>query len=609
MTGTPRWVATARRPSRVLVVGGASLDVLHVRGVPTPSAGGAGLYAALAAARCGADVTMLAPVPSPMPDPLAPALERIRWIGPTVPPEGLPRFEIAYDEHGDVTLFREHLGAEPDMRPDLLALADSLPGGIPAVAYCVPFLDATLQRAFVRALRARECLVAANTYLHGVRQQPAVVRATFAEADVFFCNEAEAEVLFGRDAPRHTAAGRLLFVTRGARGALAVQGDLATEVPSPPAAVLDPTGAGDTFCGTVLALLARGASPVEAAAAGCREAADEVHGVGPARLWQPPSPPEVHLPVRVDHDRLDTVARLLATTPAVRAFDFLSDDLPAPGDPGALDWFCAATLQQYGFWYGDVDGWTGPMTATLGGVRRRGSDHLWAAYLRWSRADPTVTSPARQATLTEADLAAALSSDEGVQPHPMLADTVALARAYGRTMLEMGWTPASLVAAANATERPTAALLALLDHVGGYREDPLRKKAALLAVILRQRPEAWLRAVDGDDVPPIVDYHVQRTCLRTGVVTATDTRLRALLASRRWMSPDDEAAVRRACAEAVRLLVERSGRTMGEVDWFLFQMRHRCPELTVPDCAACPADPACAHRVVLFQPVFRTTAY
>lgn len=67
--------------------------------------------------------------------------------------------------------------------------------------------------------------------------------------------------------------------------------------------------------------------------------------------------------------------------------------------------------------------------------------------------------------------------------------------------------------------------------------------------------------------------------------------------------------MRRAAFEAVGALSELSGRDMGTVDWFLFQMRHRCPEATAPRCAECPADPACAHRIDLFQPVLRTTAY
>ena len=77
------------REPRLLVVGGASRDVLHFSGQTASSAGGAGLYTALAAARAGARVTMYAPRPDPMPEELAPALAVLEWVGPTVPPEAL----------------------------------------------------------------------------------------------------------------------------------------------------------------------------------------------------------------------------------------------------------------------------------------------------------------------------------------------------------------------------------------------------------------------------------------------------------------------------------------------------------------------------------------
>ena len=131
-----------------------------------------------------------------------------------------------------------------------------------------------------------------------------------------------------------------------------------------------------------------------------------------------------------------------------------------------------------------------------------------------------------------------------------------------------------------------------------------------LGVILRQRPEHVLRTPPlDDDAPPIVDYHVQRTALRTGMVVVDDALLSDALGDRRVISADDEAAVRRAAFAAVQRLATTSRRSMGAVDWFLFQMRHRCPEIGTPDCRACPADSGCAHRTELFQPVFRTTAY
>ena len=176
-------------------------------------------------------------------------------------------------------------------------------------------------------------------------------------------------------------------------------------------------------------------------------------------------------------------------------------------------------------------------------------------------------------------------------------------------MLALGWLPTDPIASANAEAQPLTALLHLLDQVGGYKEDPLRKKSALLALILRQRPERFLRLVDGDDAPPIVDYHVQRSCLRMGLVVVEDSKLRRRLEERRLLHPKEESAVRRACWQAVAALRDQSGRSMGAVDWFLFQNRSRCPEMTEPDCDLCPVDQVCAHAKGLFQPVVRTTFY
>ena len=153
-----------------------------------------------------------------------------------------------------------------------------------------------------------------------------------------------------------------------------------------------------------------------------------------------------------------------------------------------------------------------------------------------------------------------------------------------------------------------SALLAQLDHVGGYKEDPLRKKAALLAIILQQRPEAFLSG-SGGDAPPIIDYHVMRSCLRIGLIDVVDADLAARLERRELLSEAEEWAVRSAAFSAIELLVAKSGKSMGAVDWFLFQARQRCPEMTDPLCSSCAVDPVCAHRKALFQPVRRTSFY
>lgn len=614
-----RWLRATDTP-RLLVVGGASLDRIHVRGEAIATPGGAGLYTALAAARAGAEVTMLAPVPDPMPPELAPALGALRWIGPTVGLDDLPRFEIAYDAAGSVTLFREHLGAEPDMTPDLLDLVVDLP----ACAYCVPFMDARLQRRFVDALRQRGCLTVASTYGKAARADTELVGSTMALADLSFCNADEEQILFA-DSGSSPSSGKLRFVTRGAQGVTVHQGGHHTEVAGLPTALLDPTGAGDTFCGTAVARLLSGDHPVEAARRANAAAAEMVTAVGPTMLWRPgPAPrPPADCRVHVDGDAVDRLAAQLGGLEELQAFTFTGELFPAVDDPHAIEWFAAATLQQFGFWYEDDGAWAGPMIARIDGIDRKGSDYLWAAYLRWHRRNREAMSAAAQAELAVNDWSALAASDDGVDPFPGSHRYVALANDYGRSLLEIGATAADLVAAAAATTRPMRSLLTLLDHVGGYREDPLRKKAALLGVILRQRPERLLPAgstggpssaagqsgVAADDAPPIVDYHVQRSSLRTGMVVIGDPELQRRIMGRRLLDEADEVAVRRATFDAVALLAERSGRSMGTVDWFLFQMRHRCPEATEPVCPGCPADPVCGHHTRLFQPVRRTTFY
>lgn len=549
---------------------------------------------------------MLAPLPDPMPPELAPALDRLTWVGPRVALEGLPRFEIAYDADGAVTLFREHLGAEPDMTPALLDLIDDLP----SCAYCVPFMNAALQRQFIDALRDRGCLTVAATYGKAAHQETDLVRSTLAAADLSFCNHDEAALLWPDDAA--CAPGHFRFVTRGRRGVTVFQGDHRTDVPGQQVPVLDPTGAGDTFCGTTVARILLGDHPVEAARRANAAAAEMVTAVGPTALWPAaPAPmPPTDDRARTDAAVIDRVARLIASSAGLAGFDFTGDLFPAVGDPATVAWFTAATLQQFGFWYDDGHRWTGSMIADIDGTRRKGSDYLWAAYLRWQRADATAMTPATQAAVTPQTWTRVAADDDGHDPFPDPALCVEAAQAFGRTLKAIGLDADGLVQAAATAGRPMRALLTLLDHVGGYREDPLRKKAALLGVILRQRPEHLLPTGPADDdAPPIVDYHVQRTCLRTGMVTITDTELSAKVQAREVLVADEEAAVRRAAFAAVAELSARSGRDMGTVDWFLFQMRHRCPEIGTPDCAACPAQPACEQRVQLFQPVLRTTNY
>ncbi len=636
----------------VLVIGGASLDIYHLaNGETVHSPGGAGLYTALAAACSGVRAGMFAPRPDPMPGPLKAAAERIAWLGPIVPPDQLPSFEIAHYGGGRASLLNASWGGE------MLITPENFPGDqiAAAIIHIAALHTAERQLNFAKAWRRQiaerqipilnsQFRISAGTYGKICASEPATVRELISLCDFFFMNENESNLLYGGVDQVRAKPGQIVFVTLAERGALVIQGDYVTPVSGQSASEFDPTGAGDTFCGATLAQLARGVQPVRAARAAVLLSAEMISAVGPTRLLSDVPAPEPSLDprVRVDDDQVQRIAELIAHLPEVQPFRFVGDFFPYVDDPGVLDWFFAVTLQQFGFWemqkashritetqrnpeklsacpcppqgggpLGAVPLWlySYPMIATLDGRSLKGSDYVFAAYRRMIDRDGSFFAPNRQAALSPAEFAAVLRADDGSNPMPAYDLHLEMAQSYGRDLVALGLTPRDMVERANRDETPRRAFLAMLDHIGGYKEDPLRKKAMLLALILEQRPEHFLRPAPGEDEPPVIDYHLMRSCLRTRLVDVIDDELRGRLIGREELAVADEWAVRFAAYQAIQRVQRLAGRSMGAVDWFFFNARRRCPEMTEPECAQCAIDPVCAHRTELFQPVRRTTFY
>jgi sugar/nucleoside kinase (ribokinase family) len=263
------------------VIGSASLDVLHLPGQTVSSIGGAGLYTALAAHCASARVGLLAPRPDPMPAAMQPAAERITWIGPVIPPDQLPRLEIAHHGGGRATLVSASWGAVNSLTPDALPseLHDT------SIVHIAALPSAERQLMFAGACRTRGAArLSAGTYARSVTGERDLVRELYESVDLFFMNENEANLLFGNVEATVARQGQLVFVTLGERGALIIERDHTTNIPGVSAVELDPTGAGDTFCGATLAGLARGQAPETAAQFAVRLAAEMIGEVGPARL-------------------------------------------------------------------------------------------------------------------------------------------------------------------------------------------------------------------------------------------------------------------------------------------------------------------------------------
>jgi hypothetical protein len=390
-----------------------------------------------------------------------------------------------------------------------------------------------------------------------------------------------------------------------------VQGDFKTDLPPVPADVLDPTGAGDTFCGATLANLAFDIHPILAARKAMALASEEIEAVGPAALLSKDPPPGIPLDqsVRVDQDRVEGIAHIIMKIPEAKPFNFVSDYHPPIGHPETLNYFFVQTLQQFSFWETHQNHYDHPLIATIDGHMCKGSTYLSYAYMRPLDRDPAFYTPKRQAATTLEETCALFRADDGTDAMPALELHFRIAQDYGKDMQVLRLSPQNIVDQANRSEKPLKTFISLLDHISGYKEDPFRKKSSLLALILMERPEQFLKR-SAEELQPVIDYHAMRFCLRTGLVVIEEKNLRQKIADRALVSVDEEWAIRYACYQAVQGLIAASGVSSGAVDNITFKYtREHCPEMTEPDCRACAMDPVCAHDKELFQPVIRTTFY
>jgi sugar/nucleoside kinase (ribokinase family) len=274
--------------AKLLVIGCASFDLLSLEqdGKKTQhsTVGGAGLYTALAARCAGADVTLFAPKPEKLEGDLQRVDAIIEWLGPTVPAEKMPRLEIVHHGSGRATLKYADWAAEQFL------LETNLPHPLESynAIHIAALSCAERQLQFLEYCRGQNHgKISVGTYAKLLVAEPETVKKLFDASDMFFMNENEAKLLFGPGKEPATAANKLLFVTRGERGVSVHAANWMKLVFGCSANEVDPTGAGDTFCGTVLGRMLEGESAIEAATKGVERAARCIESVGPAALLAP----------------------------------------------------------------------------------------------------------------------------------------------------------------------------------------------------------------------------------------------------------------------------------------------------------------------------------
>jgi sugar/nucleoside kinase (ribokinase family) len=596
----------------LVVAGTPSIDRIDIRGESLTTVGGSGFITAVAARRSGASVGLVARVPRTLPETIAAAFAPGGVDpGALVPVDGsLPGFHIAYDNTETATYLEITSGEEADL------IATDLPrrwlttewihiGPLAASSTNqLQFLEQLLERGYRGGLSA-------GTFGRAAANEPGLVRDLFERVDVAFLNRDEAELIFPFDVPSRT----VVCVTEGRTGARRWDGSRWTHHPTEAVTAVDPTGAGDAFVGGYLgAMLLGDPNPVER---GLGMASIIVQGPGAAPLIETLPKRTIIQPdhadadkgiARVDAKRAEHVVSELGNAAQAGALTFAGSPFPESGDPAAVDVLTVATLHQYGFWEGTDRGYGGPMWATIDGVRRKGSDFIWHAFSRAASIDPAVLDPDHLA-VDPLLFDRICTADDGTCPIPDVGSHRVLQQAFGAVVGPLGGIR-TLLDRANESDDPLEVFLELLETVPGFGEDPLAKKANLLALILARRPERFLVLRGPTTIAPIVDYHIMRTALRTGCVAVSDVDVRSHLAARAWVDAGSEASIRLASRDAIQSLCDLSGLDVASVDGFLFKLgRTVCLESQSPICDECPLFAVCARETELFQPIFRTTAY
>ena len=562
------------------------MDTVVVQGEERSLVGGAGFITAVAARVAGAEVGLVARTPKNLPAQVSRAfLPGGVHPGGMAPMHGVwPGFRIQYDEAGIATYTEVSSGLEGSMEP----------GDFPRRWLQVPWVHTSplggsveCQRDFVAGLRARgwKGRLSVGTFLRGVRTQLEALRELIEDAELLFLNQAEFGLLFENTG---LPDGLVVYETCGQEGVRVHRGGEVEEHPAMPVEVLDPTGAGDAFCGGVLGAVSVGADrPVSV---GMGLAGQVLGGWGAVELLDRISPvvvlaAEDHSAgdglAKVDPGRVKAIGQRLKEVATAAALHFSGYPFPEVGEPYAAESLAVATLHQYGFWTENDKGYIEPMVSNIGGQSFKGSDYIWASFTRAIRQDPGVLDPERMAS-DPLLFDRICVSDEGICPVPDVGSHRALQQGFGLALQEQGGF-GSILARVNAAPKPARALLDILRTMPGYAEDPLAKKAMLLVVVLSNRPENFLKLSDPESIGPIVDYHIMRGCLRTGCVRVLDADLRERIESRAWVTGGEEAAIRKATMAAMRALCLESGLGVDAVDGYFFSNgRTRCLEMEPP---------------------------
>lgn len=294
-----RMSALQRTPS-VVVLGQLSIDdvVLPDGRTSMASCGGDATYAALSASLWTAPIGVVAPAGVDFPAPHLAHLGELQLnlAGVKARPGAAIRYWVIYEADGR----RRWLQRSPE---SAFVETAPTPDDVPATfrrsgAYHIAAMPLDAVEPLVAAIRAwaPDAVLTLDTHEDEVAGFQDRIAALLPQVTVFIPSREEVASWFGWDDPIRAIRelGRLgqraTVIKMGADGSLvhdAETGRLA-KVGLAPGPVVDVTGAGDAFCGSLVAGLALGDDPVSAAARGAAGASLAIGDFGALHSWLRP---------------------------------------------------------------------------------------------------------------------------------------------------------------------------------------------------------------------------------------------------------------------------------------------------------------------------------
>lgn len=304
---------------------------------------------------------------------------------------------------------------------------------------------------------------------------------------------------------------------------------------------------------------------------------------------------------------------------SIKPFNWVVPDLypePTASAEKVTNYFFIVVAQDFGFWFGNKNGYDRPMYAVKNGKKLKGADFLWTTSFDMYKQNPEFFTAATMKNLSIKELEGWLNDDSGICPVPMKAERLKIARDLGKRLCKYydGTFTSVLGSCGGFLAKKGKGLLELLDLFYGFGDSPFYKKALLLAKILCSRPEGFLIIKDKEHQKVLLDYHLARLAERTGMIDIVDPNLTRKLIRRAWVSREEEYEVRQRALEAYDIICKISEKDPFTIDDLFWEGRKYCPEMQEPECMKCLLNIKCkgsqdSRYKMLFQPVTRTITY